>query len=254
MFTNPITGKKHRTWKNLHNAIRKSLPRNWWTRSAYDEIAFSIPGYLGGYHHVSQRDIINLFRPALEQEYCNVDKKHRGTALNHDLYGYDPDQGVAVIQARQAICSKYGTSTRKTYFLVGRNEITGQFFRHPVGAHAVRAAINVNPDPAATVQAVQRWMWEVTPKQLAASIRQGDVLMVPERVVPMTEPVGTTLIVAESHMITAAQIKTNGRIYCLDPTVVHAKGQHAPVAARGWFSIRVAREADAWDFAERIGD
>jgi hypothetical protein len=35
--------------------------------------------------------------------------------------------------------------------------------------------------------------------------------------------------------------------------MVHAKNQHAPVELLdGWYSVRVAREADAWNFAERI--
>jgi hypothetical protein len=137
---------------------------------------------------------------------------------------------------------------------VGRNEITGEYFRHPVGSQAVRAAIKVDPHPAAVVRAVQRWMWEVTEKQLAVSIRQGDILLVPERSVPEIPSRGTVLTVAESHEIRADEVRLNGRCYALNPTVTHTKGQHAPVALTGWCSIRVARESAAWDFAVRVGD
>lgn len=37
-------------------------------------------------------------------------------------------------------------------------------------------------------------------------------------------------------------------------TLTHAKGQHAPTAMAGWTDIRVAREASAWNFADRVGD
>jgi len=59
--------------------------------------------------------------------------------------------------------------------------------------------------------------------------------------------------VAESHRILADEIRLNGRCYAKNPTMVHAKNQHAPVELLdGWYSVRVAREADAWNFAERI--
>ena len=61
------------------------------------------------------------------------------------------------------------------------------------------------------------------------------------------------LTVAESHRILADEIRLNGRCYAKNPTMVHAKNQHAPVELLdGWYSVRVAREADAWNFAERI--
>ena len=257
MFTNPVTGKKHRGWDALHRGISKELRGTTPTRGAYDEIlSWPIPlppPFIG---EITFRHIIGTFRPALEDEYCEFDKKGRGTALNHDLYGYDPDQGVAVVQARQAFRRHKNDyiNVRKTYFLVGRNEITGEYFRHPVSSAAVRGAIRVNPHPAAVVKAVQRWMWEVTEQQLARSVRQGDVLLVPEREPKSAELVGTRLIIAESHVITATEIRLNGRCWALNPTVVHQKGQHAPVAMEGWCSIRIAREVSAWNFATRIGD
>lgn len=274
-FVNPLTGTKHRSWEALHRAIGKSLSKQRpYTRGSYDEITrlhcprgevvgiynqSPAPGSgVWGYPEIGAWKIVNLFRPALEEEYVQFDKKGRGSSLNHDLYGYDPAQGVAVVQARQAFREHKNDylSTHKTYFLVGRNEITGEYFRHPVSAHAVRAAIRKDPDPSAVVRSVQRWMWEVTEAQLAQSVRQGDLLLVPEKRVPdWTESkLYHRLTVAESHEIRAEEIRLNGRCYALNPTVVHTKGQHAPVAVQGWVSIRVARAAQAWDFAARIGD
>ncbi len=249
MFRNPITGKNHRQWEILHREIGKIIPAAEYGH--YDEIV-----KFGGCH---ARDIIALFSPALEEEYIDLDSKGRGSCLNHDLYAYDPAQGVAVVQARQfyrRAASHYG-ATRKTYFLCGRNEITGEYFRHPVSAAAVRAACRKSTDPtrADVVRAVQRWMWQVTEKQLAKSIRQGDILLVPEREPKSAPSRGMSLTVADSHRILADDIRLSGRCYALNPTMVHAKGQHRPVEnLTGWYSIRVARESDAWDFAERIGD
>jgi|GEM_PF-3146011 len=252
-FINPVTGQKHRKWSTLHHAIDKSLAGCKPYRDYYDAIQRwePVPSEI-----IHAGKIIALFLPALDDEYVDFDGKGRGSALNHDLYGYDPGQGVAVIQARQAFrrAARHYLNVRKTYFLVGRNELTGEYFRHPVGSHAVRAAIKADPDPAAVVRAVQRWMWEVTPRQLARSVRQGDVLLVPETRIPATESRGTAYLVAESHQITADEIRVNGRIYALNPSIIHVKNQHAPVALTGWCSIRTARTADAWDFAARIGD
>lgn len=266
MYTNPITGKKHREWNVLHRTIAKKLKKVKTQRGGYDQITqFVIPrrspvpsryGY-STIISVSQHDIIDLFRPALEEEFCTRSYKRgywNGVAINHDLYGYDPDQGVAVIQARRTEGHKYGKTTHKTYFLCGRNEITGDFFRHPIGAHAIRAAVRKNPDPANTVRAAQRWMWEVTEKQLKNSVRQGDVLLVPERKIPKTKSEGFVVKINSTHGIMADEIRQNGRVYALNPTIVHTKGQHASRAVGGWVSVRAAREASAWNFASRIGD
>jgi len=275
MYTNPITHKKHRSWTVLHREVGRRLRPA--VFGEYSEITwFGGPIIFGSPEDMKHRKlsvtdpvaaramslpasaILQLFRPALEAEYAEFDRKGRGTSLNHDLYGYDPAQGVAVIQARQYYkrAARHYGATRKTYFLCGRNEITGQFFRHPISAHTVRAACrkSTHPTRADVVAACQRWMWQVTEKQLANSIRQGDVLLVPEKPKKGAEPFGTTTTVGGSHKIMAAEIRKNGRIYALDPIVVHAKGQHRPVEVSGWYSVRVAREAEAWDFAERIGD
>jgi hypothetical protein len=249
---NPVTGKYHLKWKTLHRSIGNEIKKLEIKRGIYDEIV----GWGGDANNtkIHSKQIIKIFRSALDEEYVEFDRRRRGTALNHDLYGYDPAQGVAVIQARQAIGSKYGIRTRKTYFLVGRNEITKEYFRHPVSAHTVRAAISKDTNPVLVVKKVQMWMWEVTEKQLYSSSRQGDILLVPERSIPKIEPSGTTFTVADSHQIKADEIRLNGRCYAKNPTVTHAKGQHASVAFKGWCSIRVARQSDAWDFADRIGD
>lgn len=249
-------GKRHKTWDKLHNCIGSIVRRSKEQRDRYDAI------YQWVHHPGNTRSsldaatVIGLFRDCLDSEYVDFDGKGRGSALNHDLYGYDPAQGVAVIQARQAYRRRknHYMSTRKTYFLCGFNEITNSPFRHPISAAAIRGAIRAGADAVGVVKAAQRWMWEVTEKQLNASVRQGDLLLVPERGEPQGEYMGQVMTMAGSHVIHAREIRRNGRIYALNPQLIHAKGQHAPVALNGWTSVRVAKEVEAWNFAVRIGD
>jgi len=242
---NCTCGKSHRTLPAQHKCIKKQIGKNVESRGNYDQVL--------NFGRVRVATIISLFRDCLTAEYCDFDRKGRGTALNHDLYGYDPDQGVAVIQARQCIGTKYGKTTHKTYFLCGHNEITGASFVHPVGSHAIRAAINSGGNSVEVVKAAQRWMWQVTPAQLAKAVRQGDLLLVPEKE-PAGEYRGEIMTLAGSHQLSADEIRENGHVYAKNPVLHHTKNQHEPVAVSGWASVRVAREAAAWDFAQRQGD
>lgn len=50
--------------------------------------------------------------------YVEVDRKHRGSALNYALY--DAKDGIALYQSRYTVCTKYGNSPTKDYFLLRR--------------------------------------------------------------------------------------------------------------------------------------
>lgn len=236
-------------------------------RGAYDEIL-----RLVGVSETPQQ-IISRFAAALPGKFVAFDRKSRGDALNHDLYGYDPEQDVAVIQIRHAF-RRYRDgylNVHKDYVLVGRNEITGLPFRHPVSATAIRAGIRADRrDPAAAVRAAQRWMWGVSDKQLTKALadgcRQGDVLLVAERGKPaaakVLREVGTTYILGESHEVRAAEVLiVAGKgdtevVWARDPALWHAKGQHDPIwaPADGWYSVRIADEAATWSWGTRLGD
>lgn len=54
----------------------------------------------------------------LEEEYCDVDRKHRGSALNYGIYDYTTD--VILIQARHTTCTKWGNSPQKDYYILLR--------------------------------------------------------------------------------------------------------------------------------------
>jgi len=223
-------------------------------RGRYDEVVA-----IGG-HHAS--DIIDHFADALPERRVDFDRKGRGGALNLDLYGYDAQQKVAVVQVREAFRHRasHFMNTRKNYVLVGHGEITGLPFRHPVSSAAVRAAIRKDPDnPASAVRAAQRWMWGVSEKQLAKSIRQGDVLMVPVRGTPEGTAIeGGKMVVGRSHEVRASKLLrgTNGEIFAFIPQIHHAKDQHDAIYAEEerWYEVRVADTAAAWDFSRPVGD
>lgn len=54
----------------------------------------------------------------LDAPYVNVDRKHRGSALNYDPY--DAKDGIALFQRRYTVCTKYGNSPTKDYVLLRR--------------------------------------------------------------------------------------------------------------------------------------
>lgn len=252
----PICQKTHRNLRNQHSCFARIASAGE-SRGRFKEIvSFGCPEKSKNF--LTSKSILEIFRNCLESEYVDFDKKGRGSSLNHCLYGYDPEQEVAVIQARQAYrqYSRSYLSTRKTYFLCGHNE-NGSPFRHPISSSAIRGSINAGANSFAVIRAAQRWMWEVTDKQLSAGVRQGDLLLVPESRGPKDSMhKGSVMTMAESHEIHSSEIHEgkNGKIYALNPRLVHLKGQHVPIAISGWASVRVARESRAWDFAERVGD
>ncbi len=150
------------------------------SRGRFDEI-ISIGDTLAG-------RIVERFRSALPERFITETNRRGGVhSINLDLYGYDEAQNVAVVQIREFYRKKdgYYPEVKKDYVLVGFGEHTGEALCHPVGAHAVRAGVRkASDDPTSAVRAAQCWMWNVTDKQLDASLRQGDLLMVPQRSLP----------------------------------------------------------------------
>lgn len=233
-------------------------------RGPYNEIKIYVDRF--GVKH-SASSIIEKFKAVLPETFVEFDRKMRGDSLNLDLYGYDEEQGVAIIQIRHFFkrYAKGFANIHKDYVLVGQNEITNDFFRHPVSGHAVHAAIRKDAsDAVAPVRAAQRWMWNVTEKQLEKSIRQGDILMVPSRKPSEKHNLVDThtVVVGGSHEIRSTKIHAR---YCGDdvedviawcPTVVHTKDQHDPIFAEEerFYSIRVAQEAATWEWGARLGD
>lgn len=149
-------------------------------------------------------------------------------------------------------------STHKDYVLVGLNE-SGTMFRHPVSAHPIRAAARIDPhDPLAPIRAAQRWMWQVTAKQLERAHGQGDVLIVPERLSPPeSAPIHESEVVLGGSQFLRADTLTwfNGRQYARRPTLHHIKRQDLTIRGDNrWYSARLVREAPTCSWGTRIGD
>ncbi|MCO6387477.1 hypothetical protein [Aliihoeflea sp. 40Bstr573] len=229
-------------------------------RGSYGEI---LRGTLADGASIDVTGILACFASVLPEKFVEFDNKQRGDALNLELYGYDYSQGVAIVQIRHAF-RRYRNgylNVHKDYVLVGQNEETREFFRHPVSAHAVHAAIRKDDlDPIAPVRGAQRWMWSVTDKQLSQGIRQGDILIVPAKSrPPLAEPIdATSVMVGRTHEIHASAFcrDKKGIVWAFAPTVRHTKGQH--MKAYGdrdcWHSVRVGREAPTWEWGARLGD
>ncbi|MFU0507376.1 hypothetical protein [Pseudaminobacter sp. NGMCC 1.201702] len=229
-------------------------------RGDYDEIKDIVFANGGA---LSAAEIIRKFDDILPETFVAFDTKMRGDSLNIDLYGYDIEQDVAIVQIRHFFrrYRKGYANIHKDYVLVGRNGITNELFRHPVSSHAVHAGIRKDDkDPVAAVRAAQRWMWGVSDKQLASGIRQGDILIVPAKGKPAQAEMieAETVLVGGTHEVHAAAFcrDRNGVVFAYGPTVRHTKGQHLTAYGDGdfWHSIRVAASATTWEWGARLGD
>lgn len=174
----------------------------------------------------------------------------RGVSLNWDAYGHGTDmhsgEFLAVIQVRQTRWYGYGNSSRKVYFLLGRNE-DGTAFAHAVESRVVHAAIAAGRD---VIKSCQDWIFGHDYGQV---VRQGDIALVPatkKSAVPndiRTMSLGTD----GSHLLEADVIHQSGScVYALNPVLTH--NVHPSVRAHGWHKVIVGRRAPIkWDFTEK---
>ena len=90
------------------------------TRGTYGEIHPSSTGTPAPatYGHAQAILAQAIRQGTLDAPYCDVDKKHRGSALNYDLFDFA--RGVALVQRRNTVCSKYGNSPTKSYWMLRR--------------------------------------------------------------------------------------------------------------------------------------
>jgi hypothetical protein len=78
----------------------------------------------------------------LEPEYCDVDHKHRGSALNYDIYDY-VDNAI-LVQKRHTTCDKYGNHPQKDYIIL--MNINGEVVRADAPHKmAIARAAKLNP-------------------------------------------------------------------------------------------------------------
>jgi hypothetical protein len=186
------------------------------------------------------------------------DKKHRGSAINCDLYGYDTEQGLAVVQVREAIFHpRRHTQVRKDYYLIGRTE-TGGFFAHPVETPArSKKALET---PESCVAFVLARIWNCREQDLGDIERQGDVAFVPVPRIPKTATQiqnGEAVLIRDTHRLTGDVWRdTDGTLYTRrGARLVHTKRQHAPVKAKaGVYRVQPGIRAETWGFTAPHGD
>jgi hypothetical protein len=187
-----------------------------------------------------------------------IDKKHRGAAINVDLYGYDEPQGLIVVQVREAQFrpGRY-TRVRKDYYLLGHTE-SGATFAHPVESPARSAKALESPE--STVAYVLAKIWNCRAEDLSDIERQGDVAFVPVRSIPKSAtPLvnGEAVILRNTHRLTGDVWRdTDGTLYTRrGARLVHTKGQHAPIKAKGGvYRVQPGIRASTWGFTAPHGD
>jgi hypothetical protein len=187
---------------------------------------------------------------------CQFDRKARGEALNWDLYGFGEDvhdgRFLIAIQVRQYRKQHKGwyPQIRKNYFLVGTNE-DGAPFAHSIESRVVHSAIKSNRD---VILAVQSWIFGADYSKV---VRQGDLALVPARPPKRNDACPCQSRAASlgstdsrgSHLLVADEIRMNGNMYALNPTLTHNPGTHPKVSASGWYKVVVGSRADFWKFA-----
>lgn len=192
------------------------------------------------------------------QRGIESDKKQRGSAINVDLYGYEADQGLAVIQVREAqFRPGRFTKVRKDYYLIGRTE-SGATFAHPVDSPArSRKAMET---PEACVRYVLAKVWNCREQDLADIERQGDVAFVPVRKIPESAQQvvnGEAVTIRDTHKLTGDIWRDiDGTLYTRrGARLVHTKRQHAPIRAKaGVYRVQPGIRAENWGFTAPHGD
>lgn len=181
---------------------------------------------------------------------ADFDSKGRGSAINYDFYAFGRDihnkRPMIVIQIRQYIkkYKNYPGTTRKNYFLVGRNE-DNTTFAHSVESRVIHAAVTAGRD---IVKSCQDWIFGADYRKV---LRQGDLALVPTKKQPKGEEVSTTsLVLEDSHQLLAANIVKNGDVlYAKNPELWHIKGTHPALYEEGWHKVVVGKRAPHWAFA-----
>jgi hypothetical protein len=183
------------------------------------------------------------------------DRKGRGSAINQALYGYEEEQGLCVVQVRQATFHpKHYTRVRKDYYLIGHSE-DGSFFAHPVGTPSRSKVALASPED--TVSYVLSKIWDCHKDDLADIERQGDVAFVPIRKLPFYAlKVEGPVIIRDSHVLTGDIWRENGLYYVRrGARLKHVKGQHAPVRAKGGlYRVQPGIRNKNWGFTAPQGD
>lgn len=175
----------------------------------------------------------------------------RWVAVNTDVYGYDADQRIAVIQVRQSSSTKYGRQTRRDYHLLGHTE-SGAVFAHPVVSP--RRSRRAMASPLATVRYCLTRVWRCEDEDLDDIVRQGDVALIPTGGLPDGAELldEREVVLAGSHRLRAAKLYRRGKeLFAVGRiSIVHLGREHQTVQV--WSGVRrvvVGYRERTWDFS-----
>lgn len=119
----------------------------------------------------NNREIIEFFAPVLPGEFSNFKSAGHGKGCNHDLYGFDVERKMAVIQVRfsRRGYGKSYLSVNKDYYLCALNN-DGTMSAFMVPGLKVRGAARSTKDnsPEAVVTAALAGLFSLTPAKIRA--------------------------------------------------------------------------------------
>lgn len=146
----------------------------------------------------------------IDEPYVDVDKKHRGSALNYDLY--DVDRNEVLVQRRYTVCTKYGNSPTKSYLVIRR---------HGKAIQVLRVIEDAKP---------------LVVKRSRASVEFGEVLEVLHRKSEVVTPPVKCLMVVE--------VMQHDRLQTLDHALPLFRTKDSSTESDGqtWFKIFCTRD------------
>jgi len=184
------------------------------------------------------------------------DKKQRGTSINTDLFGYDQDKVLIVLQVREChFRPGRFNQVRKDYYLIGRNE-NGNVFAHPCESPARSKWALSSPEN--TVEFILCKIWECKPDELALIKRQGDIALIPSPLPAGSIETENEIVLRQTHKIIGKIMRApNGCLFCEQAKVIHTKGQHTPIKKTrkgNWYRIQSGIRSETWGFSRPTAD
>lgn len=178
------------------------------------------------------------------------DRRRRGIAVNVDVYSYDEEQRLAVVQVRQCVFhpDRYNR-VRKNYYLIGWNENRNPF-AHPIDSPARSRKAMETIDGG--VRRALCTIWECDDDDLKWIVRNGDVAFVPDHLPVDAAPVDETPVIREHHVLKAKILFKSGRTYFVkgNATISHTKRQHPTAKVKhGVHRVAVGRHFAEWNFS-----
>ena len=202
--------------------------------------------------------IMELQPEFLPRTYVDTNRRNEVTgALNIDLYAWDSEHNLGIVQVRQFTRGSRFNKTLKNYFLIGRNE-NDNAFCHSVPANSFRNSKGYTITEKVT--AAQAWIFGVPFEKMAEVVRQGDMgLLCLKKKLPKNSftDKGKEITIGGSHQLRAESIledNKTGKIYALRPEMIHGKGQHDTICCTEWAEILIGRRYETHRFVRNSAD